>query len=275
MEPEKGEGTNQEGNHEDIGPIKDGRTLAIKGIGMGLKRDEAFMESLVARLAGVLHVIRVHGRPEVVLGQGIVPDVTIGAPGHPLGEPDVKNLAVIGIVVTGDGFRRETIPFRHFHVSMAGTAATGIILPGGGFVPLQGRIIKGDVVQAVAVRTGGGIGVSLQEGAAVPEEGIVLAAVTLTAILYHSSLEPASRFSDSVDILMAVPALEIMLYIVDILFEPESNIPVTASAVDRFRFFFPGHVAAWIDDIRMAACAGVLTVSRGWKPGFIDGVGMT
>jgi hypothetical protein len=158
---------------------------------------------------------------------------------------------------------------------MAGTAATGVIFPGGGFVPLQGRIIMRSVVQAVAVRTSGGIGISLQEGASVPKVDIVLAAVTLAAILYHSNLEPVARFPDAVDVLMTVPALEIMLYIVDILFEPESNIPVTASAVDLFRFFFPGHMAAEIVDVSMAACTGVLTVRRGWKPGFIDGVGMT
>jgi len=158
---------------------------------------------------------------------------------------------------------------------MAGTAATGIIFPGGGLVPLQGRIVIRGVVEAVAVRAGGGIGIPLQEGAAVPEERIVLTAVALSAILHCRNLEPALRFPDAVDVLMAVLALEILLYIMDILFEPGSDIPMTTSAVDRAGFVLSGHVTAEVGNIRMAAHTGVPAVSGSLKAGLEDGIGMT
>jgi hypothetical protein len=204
-----------------------------------------------------------------------VSEVTIGATGDPLGKSDVENLAVVGIVITGDGFRGKPVPLCHFCVGVTGTAATGIIFPGGGLISLQGGIVIRGIVQAVTVRAGGGIGVSFEEGAAVPEEGVVLAAVALTAVFHYRDLEPLSRFPYAMDVLMTVPALKVLFYIVDILSEPGGDIPVTAPAVYRSGFVFPGHVAAEVGNVRMAAHTGVSAVSGSLKTCLIEGIVVT
>ena len=60
---------------------------------------------------------------------------------------------------------------------------------------------------------------------------------------------------------MAVLALEILFYVVDILFEPGGDIAVAATAVDRSGFGLPGHVTAKVGNVRVAARTGVVAMS--------------
>ena len=71
---------------------------------------------------------------------------------------------------------------------------------------------------------------------------------------------------------MAVLALKILFYIVDILSKPGGNIPVTAPAVDLSGFAFPGHVKAEIGNVRMAARTGVIAVGGSLKACLVEGV---
>ena len=74
---------------------------------------------------------------------------------------------------------------------------------------------------------------------------------------------------------MTVLTLKILFYIVDILFEPGGDIPVTASAIDRSGFGFPGHMTAKIGNIRVAARTCVVAVSGSLKACFVVDIIMT
>jgi len=115
--------------------VQDQAAAGVFGIGVRIVIHETGMNPRVTALACIVQLRRMEGGTGIRLGEDVVARMAVGATGDPLWVTEMEHLPVIGFIVAAHGLCREFVPFRHFGIGMAGTAAPGIGLPGHGDIP--------------------------------------------------------------------------------------------------------------------------------------------